>query len=169
MAVTKWSIRGEGRAQAPGDVISNVGVDRDRRNQLDDARARAKAGQRINDQRKAMGEVIAGTAIEPHSRAPSLRAMTRKPSCLISCSHISPEGGRSAFVGRHGAINPAGRGRSFNTSALIEMMTQQDNFWLGKWKKTIWSSSAQRLRVRTASGTMSTITCSPMTWWSGAS
>jgi hypothetical protein len=35
--------------------------------------------------------------------------MTRKPSCLISCSHISPEGGRSAFVGRHGAINPAGR------------------------------------------------------------
>src|SRR5258707_10226625 len=122
MAVTKWSIRGEGRAQAPGDVISNVGVDRDRRNQLDDARARAKAGQRINDQRKAMGEVIAGTAIEPHSRAPSLRAMTRKPSCLISCSHISPEGGRSAFVGRHGAINPAGRVRSFNTSALIEMI-----------------------------------------------
>src|SRR5260370_39947431 len=45
------------------------GIDRDRRNQLDDARARAKAGQRINDQRKAMGEVIAGTAIEPHSRA----------------------------------------------------------------------------------------------------
>src|SRR5260370_38927844 len=69
MAVTTWSIRGEGRAQAPGDVISKVGIDRDRRNQLDDARARAKAGQRINDQRKAMGEVIAGTAIEPHSRA----------------------------------------------------------------------------------------------------
>src|SRR5262245_16205909 len=29
-------------------------------------------------------------------RSPSLRAMTRKPSCLISCSHASPEGGTSA-------------------------------------------------------------------------
>jgi hypothetical protein len=34
-----------------------------------------------------------------------------KPSCLISCSHRSPEGSLSVFVGRHGAMNPAGRVR----------------------------------------------------------
>ena len=36
-----------------------------------------------------------------------------------SWSQGSPDGGRWAFVGRHGAINPAGRVRSFNTNALI--------------------------------------------------
>ena len=36
------------------------------------------------------------------TRSPSLRAITRKPSCLISCSHRSPEGNLSVFVGRHG-------------------------------------------------------------------
>src|SRR5262249_15088600 len=35
----------------------------------------------------------------------------RKPSCLISCSHWLPEGGLSVLVGRHGAMNPAGRAR----------------------------------------------------------
>src|SRR3984893_18801482 len=37
--------------------------------------------------------------------------MMRKPSCLISCSHCSPEGGCGALMGRHGAMNPAGRAR----------------------------------------------------------
>src|SRR5262249_40656258 len=37
--------------------------------------------------------------------------MTRNPSCLISCSHSLPEGSLSVFVGRHGAMNPAGRVR----------------------------------------------------------
>jgi hypothetical protein len=41
---------------------------------------------------------------------PSLRAMTRKPSCLISCSHASPVGGCGALVGRHGGMKPSGRG-----------------------------------------------------------
>jgi hypothetical protein len=36
-------------------------------------------------------------------------AMMRKPSCLISCSHWLPEGSLSVLVGRHGAMNPAGR------------------------------------------------------------
>jgi hypothetical protein len=31
--------------------------------------------------------------------------------CLISCSHCSPEGGCGAWMGRHGAMNPAGRAR----------------------------------------------------------
>src|SRR5215471_1079127 len=53
--------------------------------------------------------------------------MTRKPSCLISCSQAPPDGGSRAFVGRQGAINPAGRVRSFNTGALIgdEHLTRQ--------------------------------------------
>src|SRR5215831_15566981 len=43
--------------------------------------------------------------------APVLRAIMRKPSCLISCSHWPPEGSLSVLVGRHGAMNPAGRVR----------------------------------------------------------
>jgi hypothetical protein len=39
-----------------------------------------------------------------------LRAMTRKPSCLISCSHASPVGGADVLVGRHGGTKPSGRG-----------------------------------------------------------
>jgi hypothetical protein len=38
--------------------------------------------------------------------SPSLRATRRKPSCLISCSQTDPEGGLSAFVGKHGAMKP---------------------------------------------------------------
>src|SRR5262245_58466752 len=37
--------------------------------------------------------------------------MMRKPSCLISCSHWLPEGSLSVLVGRHGAMNPAGKVR----------------------------------------------------------
>src|SRR5712672_3385127 len=36
--------------------------------------------------------------------------MTRKPSCLISCSHASPLGGCGALVGRQGGMKPDGRG-----------------------------------------------------------
>jgi hypothetical protein len=43
------------------------------------------------------------------TRGPSFLAITRKPSCLISCNHWPPDGSLSAFVGRHGAMNPAGR------------------------------------------------------------
>ena len=36
---------------------------------VDDAGARPQPGERINDQREAVGEVIARTAVEPHLRA----------------------------------------------------------------------------------------------------
>src|SRR5262249_28241184 len=36
---------------------------------VDDAGARAQPGERINDQREAVAEVVARTAVEPHSRA----------------------------------------------------------------------------------------------------
>jgi len=35
---------------------------------IDDAGARAQASQRIDDEREAVGEIIAGTAVKPHSR-----------------------------------------------------------------------------------------------------
>src|SRR5262249_39124611 len=41
----------------------------------------------------------------------TLRAMMRKPSCLISCSHWLPDGSLSILVGRHGAMKPVGRVR----------------------------------------------------------
>jgi hypothetical protein len=43
----------------------------------------------------------------------------RNPSCLISCSHSPPEGSLSVFVGRHGAMNPAGRVRC-NIAAIAK-------------------------------------------------
>src|SRR6516225_6164274 len=43
------------------------------------------------------------------TRSPSLRAMMRKPSCLISCSHWLPAGSVWALVGRHGATKPVER------------------------------------------------------------
>jgi len=55
--------------------------------------------------------VIASAAVEPHAVA-ILAFDDRKPSCLISCSHRSPEGNLSVFVGRHGAMHPAGNVRS---------------------------------------------------------
>ncbi len=36
---------------------------------IDDARARAQACQRLDDQREATGEVVAWTTVEPRSRA----------------------------------------------------------------------------------------------------
>src|SRR4029450_10231387 len=46
--------------------------------------------------------------------------MTRKSSCLISCSHASPVGGCCALVGRQGGTKPGGRGMAGvpTTSAL---------------------------------------------------
>src|SRR5262249_455743 len=45
--------------------------------------------------------------------------MMRKPSCLISCSHWLPEGSLSVLVGRHGAMNPAGRVRVRNIMPTV--------------------------------------------------
>jgi hypothetical protein len=78
---------------------------------VDNARARTQPGERINDQRKAVGEVVARTAIEPYQCA-LLAGNDGKPSCLISCSQSLPEGSLSVLVGRQGAMNPAGRVRS---------------------------------------------------------
>jgi hypothetical protein len=54
--------------------------------------------------------IIAGPAVEPHLCA-VLAGNDPNPSCLISCSHSLPEGNLSVLLGRHGAMNPAGRVR----------------------------------------------------------
>ena len=62
---------------------------------VDDARKRAQAGQGFDDEREALRQVVAGAAIEPNLAI--LAAMTRKLSCLISCSHRSPQGGSAGL------------------------------------------------------------------------
>jgi hypothetical protein len=49
------------------------------------------------------------------------------PSCLISCSHRSPEGNLSVFVGRHGAMNPAGRARKRNIMPIVRTIAAHLN------------------------------------------
>jgi hypothetical protein len=66
--------------------------------------ARAQACQRLDDQREAVGDVIARTAVEPHLRA--------------GLASNNAEGSLSVLVGRHGAMNPAGKVR-WNIHATI--------------------------------------------------
>jgi hypothetical protein len=77
---------------------------------VDDAGARAQAGQRLDDEREATGEVVAGTAVESHLSA-SLAGNDAEAVVLVSCSHWPPEGSLSVLVGRHGAVNPGGKVR----------------------------------------------------------
>src|SRR5262249_59337016 len=71
-----------------------------------------EACQRLADQREAAGD---------------LRAMTRKPLCLISCTHWLPDGSLSVLVGSHGAMNPAGRVRC-NMRNQIRLANHNCNF-----------------------------------------
>ena len=68
----------------------------------------AQTGLGIGDQREAVCQVIARTAVEPHT-VTVLAGDDPKPSCLISWTHRSPEGGLPVLVGRHGQTNPAER------------------------------------------------------------
>src|SRR6516225_7583069 len=56
---------------------------------VDDAGARAQAGQRLDDQREATGEVVARTAVEL-TCAPFLRAMMRKPPPTVRYGKSRP-------------------------------------------------------------------------------
>jgi len=77
---------------------------------VDDAGARAQAPQRFDDEREAVGEIIAWTTIEPHLCA--LLARNDAEAVVLDLMRQSlPEGSLSVLVGRHGAIKPAGRVR----------------------------------------------------------
>jgi hypothetical protein len=80
---------------------------------VDDAGLRAQPRECLDNEREAIGQVIARPAVEPHPVA-VLAGDAPEPSHLISCSHSAPEGRCEAFVGRHGAMNPAGRARGRN-------------------------------------------------------
>jgi len=72
-----------------------------------DAGARAQAGQRLDDQREALGEVIAGTAVEPHLCA---HLAGDDPKAIV-LDLMQPFASLSVLLGRHGEMNPAGRVR----------------------------------------------------------
>ena len=78
---------------------------------VDDAGARAQAGERLSNQREARGEVIAGAAVEPHAVA--ILACDNPEAIVLDFMQpqVSPEGNLSVFAGRHGAMKPAGRVR----------------------------------------------------------
>ena len=62
---------------------------------IDDAGARAQASQRFDDQREAMGEVIARTAVEPHLRA----VLAGNDSEAIVLDLVQPLAARRQCVG----------------------------------------------------------------------
>jgi hypothetical protein len=83
---------------------------------VDDAGPRAQLGQRLDNEREAVSQVIARPAIEPHPHA-LLAGDNPEASCLISYSQPLPEGGRGADVGRHGSMKPAGKAGERNGTA----------------------------------------------------
>src|SRR5262249_28795835 len=87
---------------------------------IDDARARAQARQRLADQRKAVGEVIAGSAVEPH--ALTILAADNPETVVLNLMQPRPAGRQligfggearrdeAAREGTHAEINRIGAG-----------------------------------------------------------
>ena len=89
---------------------------------VDDAGARAQAAQRLDNQREAMGEVIAGTAIEPHLR--TFFASDDPKTVVLDLMQPIAAGGQ--FVGF---------GRKASSSAMA----------LGERGDALWQASARRV------------------------
>ncbi len=68
---------------------------------IEDARPRAQPSIASTISGKAPRSNHCRGRLYSFTRLPSFRAMTRKPSCLISCSQSSPEGGCGAEVPVH--------------------------------------------------------------------
>jgi hypothetical protein len=68
--------------------------------------------------------------VKQRTRAPSLRTISRYPSCLISWTHSEPEGGRDTFDGRHGLMKPEGRRKT----------TEDRRFRLRRWFQGVLTS-----------------------------
>src|SRR6266581_3035906 len=78
---------------------------------IDDAGARAQAGQRLDDQREATGEVIAGVAIEPHSWA----VLPGNDSEAVVLDLVQPTGARGRLLGWAGQAGLAEGGEGYAT------------------------------------------------------
>src|SRR5215469_10008969 len=74
---------------------------------IDDAGARAQACQRLHDQREAAGEVVAGAAIEPHSRA--VLAGNDPESIVLNLMQPQAAGRQRVGFGGEARRNEAGR------------------------------------------------------------
>ena len=67
--------------------------------------------QRIDNERETVGEVVTGSAIQPHPLA-FLAGNDAEAVVLDLMQPQAPDGSLWALVGRHGAIKPAARGRN---------------------------------------------------------
>ena len=74
---------------------------------------RERRAKGLDDEWEALREVVLWAAVEPHALV-LLPRDDLTPSCLISCSHWSPEGALGAAVGRQGAMKPDGKVRGRN-------------------------------------------------------
>jgi hypothetical protein len=94
----------------PSNLLSNATPRIRARTHKWSSRVRFRANRTLNLHRRSVASSQVRSAPRRaggqvyHRRASRAR---RKPSCLISCSHISPEGRVSALVGRQGAMKPA--------------------------------------------------------------
>jgi hypothetical protein len=75
---------------------------------IDDAGPRAQAGQSIDDQRKATTEVIATTAVEPHSRA--VFPGNNPKAIVLDLVQPLPEGSCVVLVGKARRDEPGRQG-----------------------------------------------------------
>src|SRR2546423_6997434 len=76
---------------------------------VDDTRARAQPGERLDDQREAVGQVVAGAAVEPHA----LAILARDDAEAVVLDLVHPRYRRSAvaalwWAGREGRSRAAG-------------------------------------------------------------
>src|SRR5262249_44512789 len=74
---------------------------------VDDTRARAQAGERLDDQREAVGQVIAGAAVEPHALA--VLARDDAETIVLNLVHPRIAARRLRRFGGQAGRNEAGR------------------------------------------------------------
>src|SRR5439155_17972064 len=96
---------------------------------VDDARARAQASQRLNNQREATGEVIARTTIEPHLRA-SLAGDDAEAVVLDLVQPLAA-GGQHIGFGREARRDEPGRKVTLQHVEQIKLGNGDCNFELG--------------------------------------
>jgi hypothetical protein len=97
---------------------------------IDDAGARAQACQGLDDQREAVGEVVARTAVEPHLRA-SLAGNDAEAVMLDFVQPLAAGRQLSVLVGTHGAMNPAGRVRIRNIMPTVRDYSRASQSFMG--------------------------------------
>src|SRR5262245_53403269 len=78
--------------------------------------------------------------------------MTRKPSCLISCSHSAPVGGWDALVGRQGGMKPTGSGMDLAIRGWRRACQNEISGSMRYPQEAHWCRESPRPRARVRSG-----------------